>query len=187
LVADPGFKLVRAAAGEGIGVFAIPGASALLAALVSAGLPTDRFHFGGFLPPKAAARRRELEAARAIPGTLIFYETGSRLEETAKALAEIFPDRTVVFARELTKLFEAILRGTPDRILEEIRQTPPAGEFVILIGPGEEKPPANEDIENALRNAMRRTSLKEAVEEVANGLGVGRKIVYNLALQLRGR
>ncbi len=187
LVADPGFKLVRAAIEEGIGVFAIPGPSALLAALASAGLPTDRFYFGGFLPPKQVARRQELEAARAIPGTLVFYETSPRLKETVEALAEIFPDRTVAIARELTKLFETILRGTPASILEEIRKTAPVGEFVILIGPGEKKPPANEDIENALRNAMQRVSLKEAVEEVANGLGVGRKIVYNLALQMRNQ
>ena len=91
LVADPGFKLVRAAIEEGIDVFAIPGPSALLAALVTAGLPTDRFYFGGFLPPKEAARRQELEAARAIPGTLVFYESGGRLKETAEALEEIFP------------------------------------------------------------------------------------------------
>jgi 16S rRNA (cytidine1402-2'-O)-methyltransferase len=187
LIADPGFKLVRAAIAEGFGVFAIPGPSALLAALVTAGLPTDQFHFGGFLPPKQAAKRRELEAAKAIPGTLVFYESGSRIEETAEALAEIFPGRLVVIARELTKLFETALRGTPDAILEQIRGTQPAGEFVVLIGPGEQKPPEQKDIESALLSAMRRVSLKEAVEEVAKGLGVGRKQVYNLALQLRSK
>ncbi len=187
LVADPGFKLVRAAIEEGIGVFAIPGPSALLAALVTAGLPTDRFYFGGFLPPKETARRLELEAVRAVPGTLIFDESGARLSQTLEVLVEIFPDRRLAIARELTKLFEAILRGRPGEILEEVRASPPAGELVIVIGPGEAKPPANEDIENALRSAMRRVRLKEAVEEVAKGLGVGRKQVYNLALQLRGK
>jgi 16S rRNA (cytidine1402-2'-O)-methyltransferase len=185
LVADPGFKLVRAAIEEGAAVFAIPGPSAILAALVTAGLATDRFHFGGFLPPKDTARRNELEAARSIPGTLVFYETGNRLEETAAALKDIFPGRPIAIARELTKHFETVLRGTPSEILSEIRNAPPAGEFVILIGPGEQAPPANADIENALKNAMLRTSLKEAVEEVARGLGVGRKQVYNLALQLK--
>jgi 16S rRNA (cytidine1402-2'-O)-methyltransferase len=186
LVADPGYKLVRAAIGEGLSVFAIPGPSAILAALVAAGLPTDQFHFGGFIPPKEGARRQSLEAALGIPGTLIFYESGSRLEETAGAIKDIFPGRPIVIARELTKLFETFLRGTPDEILEEIRNTPPAGEFVILIGPGEQGPPENADIEKALRNAMGRASLKEAVEEVAKGLGVGRKLVYNLALQIKG-
>jgi 16S rRNA (cytidine1402-2'-O)-methyltransferase len=185
LIADPGFKLVRGAIAEGIGVFAIPGPSALLAALVTAGLPTDQFHFGGFLPSRQAAKRHELEAARAIPGTLVFYESGARIGETAEVLAEVFPGRPVAVTRELTKLFEATLRGSPGALLEEIRASQPAGEFVILIGPGEQKPPEQEDIESALRNAMRRVSLKEAVEEVAKGLGVGRKRVYNLALQLR--
>lgn len=185
LVADPGYKLVRAAIAEGISVFAIPGPSAILAALVTSGLPPDRFYFGGFLPPKEMARREVLEAAQAIPGTLIFYESGSRLEETLEALEAIFPERPIVAARELTKFYETLLRGSARNLLREIRDNPPAGEFVILIGPGESKPASNRDIEMALKNAMQRASLKEAVEEVAKGLGVGRKTVYNLALSLR--
>ncbi len=185
LIADPGFKLVRAAAAEGFGVFAIPGPSAILAALVTSGLPSDRFYFGGFLPPKDGARRQELEAVRAVSGTLIFYESGGRLEETLEAIAGVFPERRISIARELTKLHEAVSRGSVQELLEEIRANVPPGEFVILIGPGEAKPAAEEDIENALRSAMQKVSLKEAVEEVAKGLGVGRKTVYNLALRLR--
>jgi 16S rRNA (cytidine1402-2'-O)-methyltransferase len=185
LIADPGFKLVRASIAEGIGVFAIPGPSAILAALVSSGLPPDRFYFGGFLPPKDAARRESLEKARAIPGTLIFYETGVRLEETLEALEAVFPGRPISAARELTKLYETVLRGTAKELLDEIRGNPPAGEFVILIGPGEAEPASDKDIEKALKGAMARASLKEAVEEVAKGLGVRRKMVYNLALKLR--
>jgi 16S rRNA (cytidine1402-2'-O)-methyltransferase len=186
LIADPGFKLVRAAVEEGASIFPIPGPSAILAALAATGLPTDRFYFGGFLPPKDSARRSELEAARAIPGTLIFYETGSRLEETFRALKEIFPLRPAALARELTKRFETIRRGLPSEILDEIGRDPPAGEFVVLIGPGEQEPPSSEEIEAALKNAMARTSLKAAVEEVAKGLGVPRKQVYNLALHVKG-
>jgi 16S rRNA (cytidine1402-2'-O)-methyltransferase len=185
LIADPGFKLVRAAIAEGFSVFAIPGPSAILAALVTSGLPSDRFFFGGFLPPKERARRDELEAARALPGTLIFYESGSRLEETLEALHAVFPDRSIVIARELTKFYEAILRGRAAQLLSEIRANPPAGEFVILIGPGEAMPATDTDIETALKNALRHMSLKEAVEEVAKGLGAGRKIVYSLALKVR--
>ncbi len=185
LVADPGYKLVRAAIAEGISVFAIPGPSAILAALVTSGLPPDRFYFGGFLPPKEAARQEVLETAQAIPGTLIFYESGSRLEETLKALETIFPKRPIAAARELTKFYETVLRGSARDLLKEICVNPPAGEFVILIGPGEANPASNQDIEVALGNAMQRASLKEAVEEVAKGLGVGRKTVYNLALKLR--
>jgi 16S rRNA (cytidine1402-2'-O)-methyltransferase len=185
LVADPGFKLARAAIAEGYRVFAIPGPSAILAALVTSGLPSDRFFFGGFLPPKEGARRDALEAARALPGTLIFYESGSRLEETLEALHAVFPARSIVIARELTKFYEAILRGRAVQLLSEIRANPPAGEFVILIGPGEAAPATDADVERALKSAMQRMSLKEAVDEVAKGLGAGRKMVYHLALRLR--
>jgi len=185
LIADPGFKLVRAAIAEGFRVFAIPGPSAILAALVTSGLPPDQFFFGGFLPPKEKARRDELEAARALPGTLIFYESGSRLEDTLEALDAVFPDRSIVIARELTKFYETVLMGRAAQLLGEIRPNPPAGEFVILIGPGGARPATETDIERALKSAMQRMSLKEAVEEVAKGLGAGRKMVYNLALRLR--
>jgi 16S rRNA (cytidine1402-2'-O)-methyltransferase len=187
LIADPGFKLVRAAIAEGFSVFAIPGPSAILAALVTSGLASDKFFFGGFLPPKAGARREALEAARALPGTLVFYESGPRLEETLEALHAVFCDRSIVIARELTKLYEAILRGSPAQLLSEIRGEPPAGEFVLLIGPGEAAPVTDADIESALQSAMQRMTLKEAVEEVAKGLGAGRKTVYNLALKMRAR
>lgn len=185
LIADPGFKLVRAAIAEGVSIFAIPGPSAILAALVTSGLPPDRFYFGGFLPPKEAGRREALEKARAIPGTIIFYETGARLLETLDDLEAAFPKRPISAARELTKLYETVLRGTAKELIDEFHVNPPAGEFVILIGPGEAEPASHQDIEKALKNAMSRGSLKEAVEEVAKGLGVGRKIVYNLALKLR--
>ncbi len=185
LIADPGFKLARSAIAGGFSVFAIPGPSAMLAALVTSGLPSDRFYFGGFLPAKDGARREELEAVRAVPGTLVFYESGGRLKGALEAITAAFPDRSVAVARELTKLYEAVSRGSAEELLTEVRDSEPLGEFVILIGPGEAKPAASEDIEKALRNAMQGASLKEAVEEVAKGLGVGRKIVYNLALKLR--
>ncbi len=185
LVADPGFKLVRAALSEGVKVFAIPGPSAILAALVTSGLPSDRFYFGGFLPAKNGARREELERARAIPGTLIYYETAGRLEETLQALNGIFPDRPVATARELTKLYETVSTGSAAELTQQFQENAPLGEFVILIGPGEPEAATTEDIESALRNRMKSVSLKEAVEEVARSLGVGRKTVYNLALKLK--
>jgi 16S rRNA (cytidine1402-2'-O)-methyltransferase len=185
LVADPGFKLVRAALAEGFDVFAVPGPSAILAALVASGLATDKFFFGGFLSPKRAARLRELESARGVRGTLIFYESGSRLPETLDAIATVFSGRPVAVARELTKLHETVMRGTAREILTEIQADIPPGEFVILIAPGEAEQIAEDDIEKALRGALERGSLKEAVEEVARGLGVVRKTVYNLALKMR--
>ena len=185
LIADPGFKLVRAAAAEGFAIYPVPGASALLAAVAGAGLPSDQFFFGGFLPPKETARREGLEAARAIPGTLIFYETPGRIEATLTAVAAAFPGRIIALARELTKVHETFARGTAEALLEEIRQSPPQGELVLLIGPGETPHATDADVVEALKNAMKRATLKEAVEEVARGLGAGKKKVYNLALKLR--
>jgi 16S rRNA (cytidine1402-2'-O)-methyltransferase len=184
LISDPGYKLVRDAISAGFGVYAVPGPSALLAALVTSGLPSDRFYFGGFLPPKDAARSAELERLRSQPGTLIFHETGGRLEAALETLEAVLPERPVAIARELTKLHESVLRGTAKELLGKIRRKPPLGEFVLLIGPGEEKAATPEDIEKALRTAMQRISLKDAVEEVSKGLGVGRKAVYNLALKV---
>ncbi len=187
LIADPGFKLVRDALAEGFTVYPIPGASALLSALVASGLPSDQFYFGGFLPPKEMARLQALESSRAVPGTLIFYETPGRIEATLTALSEILPGRPVTLARELTKLHEAFAHGTAAQLLDEVRRTPPLGELVVLIGPGETPQATEADVEEALRKAMKGGSLKEAVEEVAKGLGVAKKKVYNLALKLRDR
>jgi 16S rRNA (cytidine1402-2'-O)-methyltransferase len=187
LIADPGFKLVRAAVEEGFSVFPVPGPSALLSALVASGLPSDLFFFVGFLPPKEMARREALEALRAVPGTSILYETPSRIEATLAALSAIFPDRQITLARELTKFHEGFARGTAETLLEEVKGVPPLGEIVVLIGPGQTPQAQDEDLEDALRKAMERVSLREAVEEVAKGLGAGKKKVYNLALKLKGQ
>jgi 16S rRNA (cytidine1402-2'-O)-methyltransferase len=187
LIADPGFKLVRAAVEEGFSVFPVPGPSALLSALVASGLPSDQFFFVGFLPPKETAKREALEALRAVPGTFIVYETPSRIEATLAALGVILPDRQITLARELTKFHEGFSRGTTEMLLEEVRGTPPLGEIVVLIGPGQTPQAQDEDLEDALRQAMERVSLREAVEEVAKGLGAGKKKVYNLALKLKGQ
>ena len=185
LISDPGFKLVRAAIECGFEVFAVPGASALLAGLVVAGLPTNEFHFGGFLPAKPVARQTVLEAARSVRGTLIFYESGGRLVDALRAIGAILPGRTIAVARELTKFHQTVLRGSAVELEELIKTQPPRGEFVILVGPGERSAASGEDIERALSAAMHNTTLKEAVEEVAKGLGVGKKVVYNLALKVR--
>jgi 16S rRNA (cytidine1402-2'-O)-methyltransferase len=185
LLADPGFKLARAALAEGFKVFPVPGASAILSALVASGLPSDQFFFGGFLPAKQKARREALEALGNAPGTLVFYESASRIEAALKAIASVFPDRDIVLARELTKIHEAYLRGTAQELAAEIERNPPKGELVLLIGPGEAPVKDDADLEDALRKAMTAGSMKEAVEKVAKGLGVGKKKVYNLALKLR--
>lgn len=187
LIADPGFKLVRAARAEGFGVFAVPGPSALLSALVASGLPSDQFFFGGFLPQKETARRKALELLSSIPGTLVLYETPNRIEAVLATLAEVFPHRAIALARELTKLHETVASGTAAELLDEVKGNTPKGELVILIAPGEPKQPSEDDLEEALRHALQTESVKEAVEKVTIEFGVGRKKVYNLALKLKGQ
>ena len=142
LVSDPGFRLVRAAREAGIQVSPIPGASALVAALSVAGLPSDRFIFEGFLPAKSKARREHLQSLAAEPRTLIFYESSHRIEEAlGDAVAAFGADRPAVMARELTKLFETVLDGTLAQLSERVRADPDQrkGEFVLLVqGAGED-------------------------------------------------
>lgn len=135
-ISDPGERVVRAAVTAGLRVEAVPGACALVAALTASGLPTEEFHFAGFLPHKSGQRRNELTRLRQVPGTLVLYESPFRIEKLLGELREVMPDRPVVLARELTKKFEEFLRGTPAELLERARQRPLKGEFVVLIGAG---------------------------------------------------
>jgi 16S rRNA (cytidine1402-2'-O)-methyltransferase len=136
-ISDPGERVVRAALEAGLRVEAVPGPCALVAALTASGLPTDEFHFIGFLPHKSGQRRRQLEALAAFAGTLILYESPYRITKLLGELHEVFPTRTVVLARELTKRFEEQLRGTPSQLLTRLGERTPKGEFVVLIGPAD--------------------------------------------------
>jgi 16S rRNA (cytidine1402-2'-O)-methyltransferase len=145
-ISDPGERVVRAARAAGYRVEAVPGPCALVAALTVSGLPTDEFHFVGFLPHKSGARRKRLEALRELPGTLVLYESPYRIQRLLEELAEVCPEREVVLARELTKKFEEILRGRPAELLERARQRPLKGEFVVLVsGPAHPACPSPED------------------------------------------
>jgi 16S rRNA (cytidine1402-2'-O)-methyltransferase len=132
-ISDPGERVVRAAIGAGLRVEAVPGPSALVAALTASGLPTDEFHFLGFLPHKSGQRRRELERLKGMAGTLVFYESPYRIEKLLSELNEVLPGRQVVLARELTKKFEEYLRGTPAELLALLQQRSLKGEFVVLV------------------------------------------------------
>lgn len=134
-ISDPGERVVKAARAAGNRVEAVPGASALLAALTPSGLPTDEFHFIGFLPHKSGQRKNKLESLRAVPGTLVIYESPYRVEKLLGELAEAFPERQVVLARELTKKFEEFLQGTPAQLIERLKNRSIKGEFVVLIAP----------------------------------------------------
>jgi len=132
-ISDPGERVVRAAIAGGFRVEPVPGPCALVAALTASGLPTDEFHFIGFLPHKPGQRRKELERLSNVPGTLVLYESPYRIERLLGELAEICPGRLVVLARELTKKFEEFLRGTPAALLELIKTRSLKGEFVVIV------------------------------------------------------
>jgi 16S rRNA (cytidine1402-2'-O)-methyltransferase len=185
LVSDPGYKLVRAVCEAGHVVSALPGASAVLAALSVAGLPTDRFFFEGFLPPKQAARQKRIAVLGAIPATLVLFESGSRLPATLADLAARFGARAAAICRELTKLHEEIRRSdlaSLARHYEADAET--RGEIVIVIAPPADDTAQADDLDELLRGALARVSVKDAVGEVALATGRPRREVYQRALEL---
>ena len=133
-ISDPGERVVQAARAAGLRVEAVPGACALVAALTASGLPADEFHFIGFLPHKSGQRRKQLAALKDFAGTLALYESPYRIEKLLGELNDVFPERVVVLARELTKKFEEFVRGTPAELLAVTRQRALKGEFVVLVG-----------------------------------------------------
>ncbi|MGE0725362.1 MAG: 16S rRNA (cytidine(1402)-2'-O)-methyltransferase, partial [Alphaproteobacteria bacterium] len=150
LVSDPGFRLVRACIEAGIAVSSLPGASAPLAALVVSGLPTDRFLFAGFPPPKAAARRTMLAGLAAVPATLVLFEGPSRLADSLADMAEMLGDRPAAVARELTKLHEEVRRGSLAALAAHYREAgPPRGEIVVVVGPPAAPAAADDDAVDA--------------------------------------
>ena len=185
LVSDPGYRLVKEAAAEGYPVIPIPGPSALLAGLSAAGLPTDRFLFAGFPPPKSAARRTFLEELASIRATLVFFEGGSRLAASLADMAAVLGAREAVVCRELTKLYETLYRGPLGVLAADPKLDAPKGEIVILVGPGQEAEATAGDIDTALTDALTRLRPAEAAAEVAKALGLSRRDVYQRAMAMR--
>lgn len=134
-ISDPGERVVQAALGAGFRVEPVPGPCALIAALTAGGLPTEEFHFVGFLPHKSGQRRNRLASLGAVPGTLVLYESPFRIERLLEELKGVFPERLVVLARELTKRFEEFLRGKPAELLEQLQHRSLKGEFVVMVAP----------------------------------------------------
>ncbi len=185
LVSDPGYKLVAGAIAAGQPVVPLPGASASLAALVAAGLPTDRFFFEGFLPPKSGARRSRIAELRALPATLVVYESGPRLADSLADLAEGLGPRPAAMCRELTKTFEEVRRASLATLAAHYAEAgAPKGEIVLVIGPPEEEAASDADIDAALRQALRSLSVKDAAAAVAAATGRPRRDVYARALGL---
>lgn len=187
LVSDPGFKLVRDVARDGIPVIPVPGASAPLAALVASGLPSDRFLFAGFPPPKSKARRDWLSDLSGTPATLIFFESGNRLADTLADISEIMGSaRDAAVARELTKLFEEVRRAPVAELAEAYAsEAAPKGEIVLLLGPPSASVATGADIDAALVAAMKTEPTKAAAQIVAERFGLSRRDVYQRALGLK--
>jgi 16S rRNA (cytidine1402-2'-O)-methyltransferase len=185
LISDPGYKLVRAAQDAGHAVTAIPGASSVMAALNVAGLPTDRFFFEGFLPAKQAARQKRIAALANIPATLVLFESGPRLVDALADLAEGLGPRAAAICRELTKLHEEVRRGDLAALARDYAQGGETrGEIVIVVAPPEQAEAQSADVDDMLRRALARVSLKDAVGEVALASGRSRREVYQRALEL---
>jgi len=184
LISDPGYKLVRAARAAGHCVRTVPGPCAVIAALTLAGLPTDRFLFLGFLPPKAKARGDAIAEVAAVRATLVMYESGPRLAETLAALASGLGQRDAAVAREISKLHEECVTGTLAELAELYSAAAPKGEIVIVVGPpAPTGAPSDSDLDSALDEALARLTPSRAAAEVAQRFGVPKKRAYARALE----
>jgi 16S rRNA (cytidine1402-2'-O)-methyltransferase len=186
LISDPGFKLVREVCAAGHQVMALPGPSSVLTALSVAALPTDRFFFEGFLPPKATARRTRLAELARIEATLVMFESGNRVQDTLADLADIMGARDAAICREMTKMHEDIRRAPVAELAQVAGALETRGEFVLVIGP----PPADaqimaaDELDNLLRSALQRDSVKDAVAQAVELSGRPRREIYARALEL---
>lgn len=190
-VSDPGYPLVREAAAAGISVVSVPGPSAVMAALTVSGLPPDRFVFLGFLPRRSGERRRALAAAAALPWTLVLFEAPHRITAVLEDIEAVFGDRRVALARELTKKFEEVFRGTVSGALGHLRAHAPRGEFTIVVeGTGETGMQKEGKADAAERmRALLDAGLPpaEAVQDVMRTAGLTRRQAYDLMLRARGK
>lgn len=185
LVSDPGYKLVRDCLDLGIAVTAVPGANAALSGLQLSGLPPDKFSFLGFLAPKSAARKKQMQPWRHSPAPLIFYETGPRLAESLSDMADVLGDRDAAVVREITKMFEESRRGTLAQLAAHYEEAgAPKGEIVVVVDGAKEDQAGEEDIEDMLKKALADMSVKDAAAFVAQQTGQPKKAIYEKALSL---
>jgi 16S rRNA (cytidine1402-2'-O)-methyltransferase len=186
LISDPGFKLVREARAAGHAVVALPGPSSVLVALSVAALPTDRFFFEGFLPAKEGARRTRLAELARIDATLVFFESGNRVQDALRDLADAMGPREAAICRELTKLHEEVSRATLAELADRANRIETRGEFVLVIGPpaSDAQVMSAEALDDLLREQLAQHSLKDAVAHAVELSGRPRRAVYARALEL---
>ncbi|WP_425356495.1 16S rRNA (cytidine(1402)-2'-O)-methyltransferase [Zhengella mangrovi] len=189
LLSDPGYRLVEEVLAAGLPVVPIPGASALLAALTASGLPTDAFFFAGFLPVKDGQRRTRLDALKAIPGTLVFYESPRRLAASLSAMADVFGDRPAAVARELTKAFEEVRRDTLDTLRDHYADAgAPKGEIVVCVAPPSAAAvPAEADVDALLRELAETLPASRAAAQAARQTGLAKSDLFARIVALKGK
>lgn len=186
LISDPGYKLIRTCREQNIYITTIPGCCALICALQLSGLPTNRFMFAGFLPNKDKARTDSFLSVREINATIIFYETANRIQKTLEAAKEIFANREMAVAREITKVYEECINGTAEELLAHFSQHPPKGEMVLMIAPpNTSEKEKSIDIKAELARLMKEKSLKSAVKEIVENYNLNKNEVYEQALELK--
>lgn len=188
LISDPGYKLVRAVQERGFYITTLPGASSVPAALTLSGLPTHRFLFEGFLPPRSQARITALTSLKPVPATLVFFEAARRLPESLADMLTVFGNREVAVVREITKLYEEARRGTLETLIRYYEDNgAPKGEVVLVVAPPEEEVTDSNTLDIALENALHTMSVKDAAHYVAAQTGLPKKQVYARALELAGK
>jgi 16S rRNA (cytidine1402-2'-O)-methyltransferase len=185
LVSDPGYRLVREARAAGIPVTSLPGPCAPVTALTLSGLPTDRFLFAGFLPPKESARAETLAELAGVRATLVFFETAPRLAKALAAIGEALPGREIAVARELTKLYEECRSGTPEELIAHYTAHPAKGEIVLLVGPPADRTVSPAEADRLLLEALMTEKPSRAAAQVAKATGLERKALYARALELQ--
>lgn len=185
LISDPGYKLIRKAREQNVFVTTLPGCCALICALQLSGLPTNRFLFAGFIPNKDKGRLDVFKEVREMNATVVFYESAQRIVKTLMAAAEVFGDRKMAVAREISKMYEECLNGTAAELIEHFNAKEPKGEMVLMIAPAGEKDFSELDIEDLLKQKLADMPLKSAVKEMVTEYGLNKNEIYDLALKLK--
>lgn len=185
LISDPGYKLIKHCRSQGVYICTMPGACALICALQLSGLPTNKFLFAGFIPNKDKARLDLFKRYENLDATLIFYETAPRILKTLTAAQVVFGSREVAVAREISKVYEQCLTGTPDELIAHFSIAEPKGEMVFMVAPNEEKTNPELDIEALLQEKLKDMSLKSAVKAVVEEYNLNKNEVYELALKIK--
>ena len=185
LISDPGYKLIRKCREQGITVNTLPGACALICALQLSGLPTNKFLFAGFIPNKEKARLDLFKSFADLPATVVYYETAPRILKTLAAAQEVFGERELALAREISKVYEECLNGSATELIAHFSEHEPKGEFVFMVSPAPEKTETEIDVESQLKQKLTQMSLKSAVKEMVETYGLNKNEIYDLAVKLK--